>query len=405
MTQNFIDMLKLFACGAAGVEFKADKEINIEEVRRLAIEQSVWQTVFAGISDSANAGNLTVEPELFSKLKREVMASVRSSMMKNEYTAKVLSEISDGLKYCVLKGQTVARLYKYPDMRVSSDVDILIDQKDADEWAVRLKNAGYNVETPNGIEHHFGAVYPIGGLLEVHTEMYYKATGDILLKGLVNYNEPYINCDGIPSLGINDSLMFLTAHLLKHFLNGAAGLRQICDLLMHMKHYNSEIDWKKYNELMDTLGFTGFISAIKGIGSKYFGFDFEDADEALGDILLDDTEIGGNFGHNDSEKGAFYYDFLKQRTDMTEKEFNAYYDKYSRGTMFKRLFPNIKSMQKQFPKLKEAPCLLPAYWVIRLGGIFVRVVSGERAVNNLPSAESESVKRRRELTKKLGMMK
>lgn len=403
MTQNFIDMLKLFACGAAGVKFSAENEVNINEVRRLAIEQSVWQTVFAGIDDSVKCGGLCVEDEALSAFKREVLASVRSSMMKNEFTAKALAEISSGLKYCVLKGQTVARLYKRPDMRVSSDVDILIDQKDAAEWTIRLKNAGYNVETQSKIEHHFAAVHPLGGLLEVHTEMYYKTTEDILLKGLVSYDEPYMDCGGFRSLGINDALMFLTVHLLKHFFNGAAGLRQICDLLVHMQHYKNDIDWKKYNELMEKLGFSGFVSAIKGIGCKYFGFDFENADEESGDLLLDDTEIGGNFGRNETDAGSFYYTFLKQRTGMTEKEFNAYYDKHSRGTAFDRMFPRLNSMQRQFPKLIKAPWLLPAYWVIRLGGIFVRVASGERTVNNLPSAES--VKRRRELTKKLGMMK
>ncbi len=403
MTKSFIDMLKLFACGAAGKEFKAEGEINIGEVRRLAIEQGVWQTVFAGISDTAKAGDITVNSEFFGRFKKEVFISVRRSTARNEYTDKIL--LKSNLKYCVLKGQTVARFYKYPDMRVSGDVDILIEPDKIQDWIELLKDADYLVGQVVKGKHHFEAKHPVGGLIEVHTRLYEKAVDEILIKGLCDFSEPYINCDGIPSLGINDSLMFLTAHLLKHFLNGAAGLRQICDLLMHMQHYNSEIDWKKYNELMETLGFNGFISAIKGIGSKYFGFDFEDSDEILGDILLDDTEIGGNFGHNDSEKGAFYYWFLRDRSDMPESGFDRYFTKQTRGGKLSLLFPNLKTMQKRYDGLSRYPFLLPAYWALRWVNIFCAIIGGRRTVSILPSAESESVKRRRELTKKLGMMK
>lgn len=405
MTPDFIDMLKLFACGAVGIEYSGKNEINIENIKRLAIEQSVWQTVFAGVNASVKSGALKVDEKVFERLKLEVMASVRGSLMKNEYTYNLLSEVSGGLKYCVLKGKTVSRFYRYPDMRVSSDIDILIEQKDVDEWTKRLKKCGYSVEDPSDIVHHFGAVHPIGGLLEVHTEMYYKSTGDILLKGLVNYDEPYEMCGGFPCLSVNDALVFLTAHLLKHFFVGAAGLRQICDLLVHMEHYKNEIDWEKYNGLMKTLGFTGFISAIKGIGNKYFGFKFSDADEVGAEALLEDTEIGGNFGRKDSDAGKFYYSFLKNRSGMTEKEFNAYYDKNSRGSVFSRMFPNLKAMERQYPSLEKCPCLLPIFWALRLGKISVAVATRKRTVSNLPSDENESVKRRTELVKKLGMMK
>ena len=403
MTKSFIDMLKLFACGAAGVEFKAGEEINIDEVRHLAIEQGIWQTVFAGISDTVKTGGITVNSELFDKLKKEVFISLRRSTARNEYTNKIL--LKSNLKYCVLKGQTIARFYKYPDMRVSGDVDILIEPDEIQDWIEFLKNADYLVEQVVKGKHHFEAKHTIGGLLEVHTRLYEKTVDEVLIKGLYDFHEPYINGGGILALGVNDALVFLTIHLLKHFLNGAAGLRQICDLLMHMRHYNSEIDWKKYNELMETLGFTGFVSAIRGIGSKYFGFDFEDADEALGDILLDDTEIGGNFGHNDSEKGAFYYWFLRDKSDMPESGFDRYFTKQTRGGKLSLLFPNLKTMQKRYTGLSRYPFLLPAYWALRWVNIFCAIIGGRRTVSILPSAESESVKRRRELTKKLGMMK
>ena len=172
-----------------------------------------------------------------------------------------------------------------------------------------------------------------------------------------------------------------------------------------MEHYKNEIDWEKYNGLMKTLGFTGFISAIKGIGNKYFGFEFSDADEVGADALLEDTEIGGNFGRKDSDAGKFYYSFLKNRSGMTEKEFNAYYDKNSRGSAFSRMFPNLKAMERQYPSLEKCPCLLPIFWALRLGKISVAVATRKRTVSNLPSDENESVKRRTELVKKLGMMK
>lgn len=395
-------MLKLFACGAVGEKFEAEDEFNIEEIRRLAIEQGVWQTVFAGINDTVKCGNLAIQPECFAQFRAGVFASVRESIVRNVFTENVLE--NSGLEYCVLKGRTVSRFYKYPDMRVSGDVDVLIKEKDAALWRKYLRGKGYEVDRQSRVSHHFGAVHPTGGLVEIHTKMYYDIMGEILLKNLADYSEPYIMCGGLPSLGVNDALLFITVHLIKHFIGGAVGIRQIGDLILYAWNNKDKIDWDKYNSLMTALDFDGFVSAVWAIGNRYFGTEFENADYGRADVLLDDAEKKGDFGKN-AGFDNFSYVFLKQRSGMCGRDFDKYYNKTSRESVLYRMFPRVKSLEKQYPRLKKFPFLLPLYQCIRLADIFLKVVRKERSINNLPQKENLMIKQKNGTCKKLGMIK
>lgn len=102
----------------------------------------------------------------------------------------------------------------------------------------------------------------------------------------------------ITTLGINDGLIFITLHIITHFLIQGVGIRQLMDVLLYMSHYKNTIDWLRYNKLLEYLKYNRFMDNVVGIGVKHLGFAENELpkgeynDSIMQNILLD-MENGG----------------------------------------------------------------------------------------------------------------
>ena len=184
MTQEFYDVVKLFGAGALGTVYNPDHELDIEKIYKLSLEQGIWQTVYLALEKIAD----------LSKYKIKFLSSVSKNISKKEFIYDTVDELEEnGIECTYLKGVTVARFYIEPDCRISGDTDILVDEKELSHARKVLKHAGFDVEENISNMYHFEAQHPVGGILEVHKDLYQKHIRDILFKGLLSYNEPR-NC-------------------------------------------------------------------------------------------------------------------------------------------------------------------------------------------------------------------
>ena len=405
MTREFENMLYLFGAAATGKEINTEYCNNLSKIRELAVSQEIWDVIYAGIRPQIESGSVRIPQEVYAELEQRLMTNVALNIRRIEFNLGTIRELEkSGIKCCVLKGITISRFYKMPETRISSDMDILIDKENESKAVEILTALGYECESRSKYDHHIKAHHKIGGLLEVHVALHSVATSDIILDDEVRYEEEFMLLeDDIYSLSVNDSLTYLSAHLIKHLINDATGIRQMMDLLLYMKAYENKINWEKYNSLMAKLGYDNLIRVIKGIGVRFFGMEFADAiTEGHGlEELLEDCEIGGVFGVNEDERQQFYELFTQRRSGNGNLKHSMLKLTKSENGAFRMLFPKYKSMKERFSYVGKCPILLPVGWIHRIVEIILK------QIGIVPEKKENSAvnQRRMEMVEKLGMLK
>ena len=409
MTQDFTNMLYLFGASATGKEVKIEYCKNLSKIRDLSLMQEVWDVVYSGVRPKIESGEVKIPPEIYMTLEKTFLSNVALNIQKIEFNLSSLRKLEEnGVKCAILKGMTIGRLYAMPEARISSDMDILIEGKDEEKAVKILSQLGYDCEERSKFDHHMKAKHKTGGLLEVHIALHSAPTNDIILDDEIRYNEEFHRLpDGTYTLGIQDNIVYLSAHLIKHLVNDATGVRQMMDLLLYMKEYENEIDWDKYNSLMRKLGYDTLIRVIKGVGVKYFGMEFADAIvEGHGlPELLEDCEIGGVFAKNEKERARFYSIFTQRRSKKGTVSYLLYRFFKSERSIFSLLFPPVSAIRERFEYVEKHPILLPVGWAHRFIQIILKTSGKGTVKTEKDIKENDVIARRIKMAEKLGMFK
>lgn len=413
MNKSFEYLMYLFACGAKGEQARALPDADFEEIIRLAKAQGAWQTVFLAIKQSENA-NL-IDAELFKEINALFLLSCIKNQQKLEFINKVIAELeASGVEVCVLKGQSLAQLYKEPDCRISGDVDLLVDIKDEQKAIEILRKFEFNVEARPYSSNHSECVHPVFGIVELHIALYYDIIYDVWFDNVeINQEKPVV-LNGIKTLGITDNYIFIALHAVKHFLSDGLGIRQIMDLLLFTKRYKNEIDKNRVNETLGHLKYQKFVDNLFGIGIKYFGFKQDDLFECEYNSeqiikILEGVEIGGLFGKNTVGEKRFFetYNSMRFNTFKSEKLEN-YMAKWSRKNAIKKSSLSMANMKKYYPFLEQKPHLLIVAYAKHLSMISKAIIKRNKLKRyvsyKVPIADNEKIKERIELIKSLGMV-
>lgn len=395
MTQEFRDMLYLIGAEVSGKEYNPDHKLNIEGVLRAAAVQGVRTLVFPQLEKRC--------PDECAKYTPAFWGEIGSGIRRNAFQLKTLSELKKkGIRVCLIKGIAAAATYPHPEYRISSDTDILIDEKDEAAVLAFLKENGYSVEPRRSKnEHHTKARHPIGGLLEVHVQLYSIPTQKMILSGMELYGEEYKiesfdECE-VYTLGTNDALMYLTAHYLKHLVDEGGGVRQMLDLLLYMKKYESEIDFEKYNSAMQALGYEKLIDVVKAVGAMYWGMDFPKEHRKLCEELLTDSEEYGLFGHNSDGKNGFFTVYCERRGGKMKNEAVQFFG--GERSRMRRLFPKAQGLIERGYKHADNKLLYPFCCIHRLFDKSFEMIFGKK------KRENPQVEKRLDMMKELGMIK
>ena len=388
-------MLYLFGAGARGLEIKLNEEPNIESIRKLAIEQGIWTVIFPELDKICDT----------SKYQGEFFGSVSSGIRRKEFSLDIINKLETaGIKCCLLKGAAVSGLYADPERRISSDTDILINPDNEEKLRQILIENGYTAEIRSKNDHHLKAYHKHGGLLEAHIMLHSKTTSQILLDGLEIYNEPWdkININGreFYTLGINDGLTYLTAHYIKHLINSGGGVRQMMDLLLYIEKNKNQIDFDRYNLLLEKLRYNKLIDVVKSIGAKYFGFDYKIEHEDLMNKILTDTEEGGIFGFSSDNRQNFYKKYCDNRTSMSKYRYEIFFSLNGEQSFIHKLFPKSEKLISAYGyRYAENKLLLPVAWANRYIDIIRR-----RKCNREKTQNNTEFQARMDLMKELGMI-
>lgn len=378
MTKEFKRMLELLRFATFGTKNENITEAEIGAVCNAAIKQGVFPLVYGAMTSEEKATLGPKAQQIFFQ-----------SMVKNEQKTVGLSTVikkleENSVEYCILKGGTVAVDYHLSECRLSGDIDLYVNMKDEEKVMSLLKSMGMEVEARPEGKQDFKASSPLTGVIEVHVMLYAEVFGNIVLKGNFGVTEPFrdVNVNDfltVKALGINDTLNFLTAHLLKHFVREGCGIRQVTDLLAFVDRHKTEIDFKKYFEILEQLRFKKLILNVFGVGVKYFGLDLPEYSLDNVEVLMDDFEAGENFGFGELERTRFYEQFIKNRTNNDENVKKSLSSKKKRQIWKVVFLPSGKYLiDKGFGYLEKSVLLYPVAYFHRLGRIAKNMITGKR---------------------------
>lgn len=359
-------------------------------------------------------------------LRDSAIASMRAAAVKNFIRREKILELlrifeEQGIHAVLLKGYAVAGEYCSPECRVSADTDVWVEPADEERACELLKRQGFSVEPRWKNGHHAVCHHPTMGCLELHVNLYDEIVEDVWfnkMDGSEFVQEPHemiaTQNGSYYTLGKTDHLIFLTLHMIKHFIISGMSLRMMLDVALFYKNHYMEVDIERFWNTMRSLKYERCVNAILWAMVQYAGFPkfagvsnnpAENIDE-----ILDDLERGGTMGINDKanrEDGWHAFNREKLMQSKSRLGYKLYMFKWQLSGYMKALFPDKDTLAMRYPYVGDKPWLMPYAWVHRL--IFQGIARMRRGEikSHIVSDESKlaaSGKERLEMFRRLGMI-
>lgn len=223
-----------------------------------------------------------------------------------------------GLHPIIVKGIICRNTYPKPDLRVSSDEDLYIAREDFEAYDTFLKSEGFydTLTTETESIYDVGYYHPQHSLhIEIHMDLFprnvsaYDYYNDLFQSDFQTVYTVSIEKTDIRTLTPDQHLIYLLCHMIKHFLHSGFGIRQVCDLLMMIQAYSTELDWDYIFNVLKDYHLYDFFYNLVDIGTQYLGFHWEDLSLSKPtDVILDSSDllqdimIGGIFGQEDIDR-------------------------------------------------------------------------------------------------------
>ena len=309
----------------------------------------------------------------FSAYRSAAKRQVQLQALKDAAFLPIYMRLRDAeIPALVVKGTLCRTVYPNGALRISSDEDLLVEQASFPDACRLLAEAGLiaaSEEDPLLTAEI--AWRSADGLcyIELHKYLFAPNSGPFGLLQTVfsevfEHTREYRLCDGgsVLSLSPHDHLLYLLLHAMKHFIRTGFGLRQICDIGLWAERWREEINWELLWEQAEQVHGAQFCAALFQIAEKSLGIPLElpapwssiapDPQPMLQDLL--DGGIYGSSSKSREHSARITQDAVAaQRTGK-------------RRSLRTALFPSAKSLERDFPVLKEHPLMLPLVWGKRL---------------------------------------
>ena len=272
--QAFFALLRAGLWGTA-VRLLPYGAIDFKMLYALANEQSVVGIVAEGIEHIAD-----MKPA-----KKDVIQFIGDALHLEQVNQEMSCFIGDlfgkmretGISAILVKGQGVGQCYRRPLWRTCGDVDLLLHEEGFDKAYAFLAPLASNVDREESYSRHIGMdikdwIVELHGTLRCGlSSRMDKVIDEAQFDCFTGGNIRIWNDDGadVSLPGVDNDVLFIFTHFLKHFYKGGVGLRQICDWCRLLWTYRSEIDVKL---LESRLARMGLMSEWKAFGAFTVGY-------------------------------------------------------------------------------------------------------------------------------------
>lgn len=245
-------------------------DVAWQDVLAVANEHAITPLLYSGVNRLEG-----IPQSIFDSIER---SAVRSTITSDRM-AKIQNEIfwrlkEEQINAVVLKGTSVAACYRHPEVRITGDIDILIDPANMEKCGEILQQEGFIFE--DNSELH--AVYRKRQVVvEVHWKVsWYPATtkgiftetfmSDALKNAVLQRFGQY----EFPVLDTSYQLISLLSHMERHMTASGIGLRQLCDWAVTVSQVKVEESEAVIN-VLEKCGLLRFAQILTKVCEKYLG--------------------------------------------------------------------------------------------------------------------------------------
>lgn len=356
-------------------------EMPIEPIDWSALLQLAHRQAVRGVVCQALKAAPFVPEEIRMQCRTGVISQAVRNKAHTDAALLTLQRLSaEGLTAAVLKGWDIGRFYALPETRTSADTDLLILPEEEKKVYRALEAQGFKTVPRKKDEHHGKAKRGDTGTLELHTRLWSDRTAQTLfgrnaeriLAPKMFRTVPFMGTQ-IHVLQAQDALTFLAAHLVRHFIEPGAGLRQVYDFGLFFANSREEIDASAFWTQMQAFGFDTLLQTALTFLTEHGCFEKTDfpgfvpvSNETV--RALDEDLMAYAANGEDAEKGVGIWDYYCARSKAKTAESKIRVTGMRVRDRLQVVFPKKTTLEKPYPFLKNRPLLYPVAWVRRSVG-------------------------------------
>lgn len=315
--------------------------LSFQKIFDIAAEHSVANTAFYAIE------KLSAKPD--EELMKKWSEARDKALMKDviqsaEYQSICAAFSQRNIRFIPLKGVILKKLYPQSDMRLMSDIDMLIDQSSAKSAYETMLSLGYANKSRHVGIHDVYLKKPVMNV-EIHRELF-GITGN---EFNAIFKDPWKLCsqhDGcLYKFDPNYFCVHMLAHCAKHYKAGGTGIRSFLDIWLFMHKCGGELDMALIDSLLGSVGIKELCHDFIYLSEIWFGgAECSEKYEEMTRFILS----SGTYGN------------FENRVEIQLK------DKSKAKYVISQIFPPLAHMRSGYPILRKAPVLLPFCWIYRL---------------------------------------
>lgn len=313
-------------------------ELSVEEcnaIMQIGERQSIQLIIYRGFK------LLNLSEDCLKQFDRLMLKNAYKYIKRNEELNSITRALdNDGIPYIPLKGAVLKQLYPEPELRTSSDIDVLVREKDLDNAVKAVETTtDFKFESRN---YHDVQMRVPGTVLEMHFSIKENmANIDKLLSRAWDFAKSTgsgARCAFTPEFQI----FHVIAHMSYHMVHGGLGIRPFLDLwLLRNK---TEFEEETVRKMCEECGILTFYEKSCRLVDAWM------EGRAIPEELASFEEYclnGGVFGSTESVNAS------RMRNEQKG------------GYVLKRLLVSREVLEEEYPALREKPYLLPAYQINR----------------------------------------
>ncbi len=284
------------------------------------------------------------------------------------------------IPYLKMKGTILKKLYRFPEMRMMSDVDVYVKMERYEEIKAILTDLGFTYKTESNHE----VIWEKGKIvIELHkrlipsyTKDLFSYFGDNPWDRLIRVEENRFEY----KMNENDTYIYLFTHFAKHYRDGGIGIKFLTDFYVYEKH--NSLDYSYIETELDKIGMLQFYKNTKKVLDVWF---FDEEGDELTDFITDKIFASSAYGEKKAKLEA-----EALRLAQNSKSIKA----GKRKRKLRMIFPPYSQMCGKYPFLKGWAILLPLMWVVRIISALFKKGSGAiDSMNSLDSVSNEQIER------------
>ena len=363
-------------------------------------------------------------PEQYRAYALNVMRNVSSSnFVRKQRILYFLRELKAvGINAQVLKGYAVARYYAYPECRDAGDTDLLIEPHDEIRMNEFLQKNGFQILERSASSHHTIAAHPKYGKLEMHVSLHNEIVEDIWFQNIEKsdlIHEKFVVVEdtegSFETLGNTDHLIFITLHMIKHFIGSGLTVRMLLDVALYFSRNSATIDQQRFWNVIDRLQYSGIVNGVFTLLVQSGGFSFDDfpgmnMEPEAANAIVKDLILGGYMGVNETSDrhiAAMIYNRKLALRGKSEIQYRLYMILWKLRSATTYMFPSKQLLERMYPVIKRYPVLNPIYRTYQFIAFSIKKLrSGivKQEIRSNDNASEVVANRRIELFKQLGML-